>query len=186
MLKTLTKHFLRKISKAAGILLLLALVSSQWNLQTAMAAAIPLLDLKLTGPQTTPAGQPLVGINVSLINSGPASQDARLRLFIILDRANRGMQAGDVKVDVQEGALWVPLPLELIDDAVMGAIGVMGKGHKALHQRGGFAIPANLNKLWPLRITFRLPGMYSLEAAVSPDNGDTHLAQPASITIEAL
>lgn len=182
--ETLTNHIRRIVFLAASIVVVLALLSNDWIVQTARAAP-PELDLKLTGPQTAQAGQPL-GINVQLVNPKNApKQDARLRL-IIHDGADRDLHVGDIKVDVQEGKSWVPVPLEPIDGGAMGAIGAEGKGHKDIHLRGGFAIPAKLNKLLQLRVTFRLPGAYQLVVALSPDNGDTHLAQPSVITVEAL
>jgi len=164
--------------------LLLVLVSSDWGVQTAMAAP-PMLNLKLTGPETAQAGEPFNGINARLVNRGPARQDARLRLFIH-DGTDRNLQSGDFKVDVLEGNSWIPLPLVPLKDGVMGAIGAEGSGHKDIHRCGGFIVPAKWNKLWQLRITFRWPGIYKLVGAVSPDNGRTHLAQPSSITVEAL
>lgn len=167
---------------AIGILLVLSFANSDWVVQTAMATR--LISLKLNGPQTAQAGKPLTGIKVTLVNAGPAAQNARLRLLLI-DEADREMQIDDFKVDVLEGKSWTPVPLEPLDGAAMGAIGPDGSGHQERHRRGGFAIPAKWNKLWQLRITFHLPGVYQLGVALSPDNGETHLAQPASLTVEA-
>ncbi len=195
MPKTLTIHFSRMVPLVVGVFVLVSLVSSDWAVQAATTAR-PVLNLQLTGPQTaqvkqtpqvgltTKVGQPLVGINATLINPGPATQNARLRL-IVHDGFDRDLKAGDIKIDVQEGSSWVSLPLEPIDGGVMGAIGIDGSGHSQRHQSGGFAIPANLNKLWPLRITFLLPGVYQLVMTVSPDNGSTHLATPSVTTLEA-
>jgi hypothetical protein len=178
--------------------------------QTAMAA--PLLNFNLAGPQTSGAqtsgaqttgvqisrpqtsgpqmaqtGVPLSGINVRLVNTGAVRQDARLRILIHPDGADHSdLQVADIKVDVLEGTSWVPVPLKPIDDGVMGAIGAEGSGHKELYRRGGFAIPAKLNRVWQLRITLRLPGIYTMVTAISPDNGNTYLAQPSFITLEAL
>lgn len=181
--KTLTIHMPRILSLAASVLILLVLVSSDWTVQAAMAAR-PALDLTLTGPQTAQAGQPLPGINISLVNPGPATQNARLRLFI-QSEADIDLQIDDIKVAVQEGKSWIAVPLEPLDGGAMGAIGSEGSGHKERHARGGFAIPAKWNKLLQLQVTFRLPGVYKLVVAISPDNGETHLAQPSSITVEA-
>lgn len=184
MPKTLAIHIPKMIPLVVGVFVLVVLVSGDWVIQTAMAAQ-PMLDLKLTGPQITQVDQPLEGINVSLKNPGLDRPNARLRL-IIHDGADRDLRAGDIKIDVREGASWVPLPLYPIDGGVMGAIGAEGGGHKEIHQRGGFAIEAKSNKLLQLRLTFHLPGVYTLVIAVSPDNGNTHLAQPSFITVEAL
>ncbi|MFU8788781.1 MAG: hypothetical protein ACNA7G_07110 [Methylobacter sp.] len=149
------------------------------------ALAAPPLDLKLTGSLKAPVGKPSIEVNVHLINPAAARQDARLRLFIH-DGAERNIQHGDINIEVQEKGSWVAIPLELIDGGIMGAIGNEGTGHKDRHRRGGFTIPNHWNKLWRLRITLGLPGTYSLVAAVSPDNGNVHLAQPAHVTLEAL
>lgn len=67
----------------------------------------------------------------------------------------------------------------------MGAIGAESVAvHRERHKRGGFAIPAGFSRTWQLRVTFGLPGTYSLVVAVSPDNGSRHLAQPAHSVIE--
>jgi hypothetical protein len=191
MPKTLSNYILRMVSPAVAVLVLLVLFSSESVIHTAMAA--PLLNFSLVGPQTigpqmAQTGIPLTGINVHLVNTGTtARQDARLRILIHQDEAvHRDLQADDIQVDVLEGTSWLPVPLKPIDDGVMGAIGAEGSGHKELHHRGGFAIPAKLNRVWQLRITFRLPGLYKMVTTVSPDNGNTHLAQPSSITLETL
>ena len=182
--KTLTIHIPRRVPLFVGVLVLVALVCSDWTVQAATPVR-PVLDLKLAGPQTAQVGQPLIGINVSIINPGPSAQNARLRL-IIHDGTDRDLKADDIKIDVREGTSWVPVPLEPVDGGLMGAIGTEGSGHRERHRRGGFTIPANLNKFWQLRITFSLPGVYQLVGTVSPDNGNTHLTQPSFITLEAL
>jgi len=191
MPKTLTNYIRKSVSLALSVLVLMALMSGEWAVQTAMAA--PLLNFNLVGPQTigpqmAQTGIPLTGINVHLVNTGTtARQDARLRIFIHQDEAvHRDLQADDIQIDVLEGTSWIPVPLKPIDDGVMGAIGTEGSGHKELHHRGGFAIPAKLNRVWQLRITLRLPGVYTMVTTVSPDNGNTHLTQPLNITLEAL
>lgn len=185
MSKTLTSHNPKKPALVVSLCALMALVGGNWAVQAATPVPRRMLDFKLTGSPPAQVGQPLIGINANLINSGPATQNARVRL-IIHDGADRDLKAGDIKIDVREGISWVAVPLEPIDGGVMGAIGAEGSGHREFHQRGGFTIPTKLNKLWQLRITFRLPGVYQLVAAVSPDNGNTHLAQPSVITLEAL
>jgi hypothetical protein len=172
------------IKENLKLVLLLVLVCSGWAVQTAIAAP-PMLNFKLAGPETAQADEPLTGINARLINPGPATRDARLRLFIH-DGTDHALQAGDIKVDVLEGNSWISLPLVPLKDGVMGAIGAEGSGHKDIHSSGGFIIPAKWDKLWQLRITFRWRGIYRLVGAVSPDNGSTHLAKPSSITVEAL
>lgn len=191
MPKTLTNYIRKSVSLALSVLVLMALMSGEWAVQTAMAA--PLLNFNLVGPQTigpqmAQTGIPLTGINVHLVNTGTtARQDARLRILIHQDEAvHRDLQADDIQIDVLEGTSWIPVPLKPIDDGVMGAIGAEGSGHKELHHRGGFAIPAKLNRVWQLRITLRLPGLYTMVTTVSPDNGNTHLTQPLNITLEAL
>jgi hypothetical protein len=162
-----------------------AVSAGDWGIKSAMAKPSLPLTLTVTGPRIATVGEPLDGINVQIINRGLAAPDSRLRLYIV-DEDGRELQAADVKLYVLEGRAWKEAPVEAIDGAVMGAIGAEGKPHKERHKRGGFAIGDKANKNWPLRVTFRLPGRYSLAVAVSPDNGETHLAQPASLSLEAL
>ncbi|WP_432741258.1 hypothetical protein ABXJ76_13640 [Methylobacter sp. G7] len=192
MPKPPVNSILGRLSLSVGVLVLLVLVSRDWGMQAVMAAS-PVLDLKLSGPQQTTgrqivqARQRFTGVNVQLVNAGAAKQDARLRLFIHQDEADHNeIQAGDIKVEVREGASWVSVPVEPIDGGVIAVIGAEGSGHKEIHRRGGFAIPAKLNKTLQLRITFGSPGIYQVVVALSPDNGNTHLAQPSFITLEAL
>lgn len=149
-----------------------------------------MLALQLSAPLTAQAGVPLVGISVSLGNPGTEAPNARLRL-IIHDKDHRAvgghreLSPGNVKVEVREGETWKPVLLGMVEGGVMGAIGTEGgASHRQRHRRGGFAIPAGLSKTWQLRVTFGLPGTYSLVSAVSPDNGSRHLAQPAHSIIE--
>jgi hypothetical protein len=148
-----------------------------------------LLPLQLIAPPTAQAGMPFVGISVSLLNPGDEAPNARLRLIIHDNdhrdaRNQRVLSPDNVKVEVQEGRTWKPVHLGMVEAGVLGAIGTEGlTAHRERHQRGGFAIPAGLNKTWQLRVTFNLPGTYSLVAAVSPDNGSRHLAQPAHTII---
>lgn len=144
------------------------------------------LGLTLTGPQTAPSGYPVEGIDVKLVNQesndAPAS---RLRLFIH-DELDRDLQAGDIAIDILEGGDWLALPLEPIDGGVMAVIGSAGLPHDEYHEKGGFSIDKKTIKEWHFRVTLALEGHYSVVVAVSPDNGSTHLAQPASLELEAL
>lgn len=149
-----------------------------------------MLVLQLTAPPTAQQGMPFVGVSVSLLNPGTEAPNARLRL-IIHDKDHRDaggrreLSPDNVKVEVDEGGSWKPVRLGLVGGGVMGAIGTEGvAAHRERHRRGGFAIPAKLNKTWQLRVTFDLPGTYTLVSAVSPDNGSRHLAQPAHSIIE--
>jgi hypothetical protein len=168
--------------------------SGDQNVRPAMAAppeSYPrMLPLQLIAPPTAQAGIPLVGVSVSLLNPGAEAPNARLRL-IIHDKDHRDaggyreLSPDNVKIEVQEGGAWKPVLLGMVEGGVMGAIGTEGvAAHQERHRRGGFAIPAGLNKTWQLRVTFGLPGTYSLVSAVSPDNGSQHLAQPAHSIIE--
>jgi hypothetical protein len=154
-----------------------------------MAAPL-MLPLQLIAPTTAQAGRPLVGVSVSLLNPGFDAPNARLRL-IIHDKdyrhagGHRELSPDNVKVEVQEEGSWKPVTLGMVGGGVMGAIGTEGvAAHQERHRRGGFAIPAGLNKTWQLRVTFDLPGTYSLVSAVTSDNGSRHLAQPAHSIIE--
>lgn len=153
---------------------------------SASAFADTHLELSITGPESAPSGYPVEGIAVRLVNQdqndAPAS---RLRLFIH-DEQERELQVGDISVDIQEGGEWLPLPLEPIDGGVMAAIGSAGLPHDQYHDKGGFSIDKKTIKEWQLRITLIMAGHYSLVAAVSPDNGSTHLVQPANLELEAL
>lgn len=146
-----------------------------------------LLPLQMSSPTTAQAGVPLEGITVNLQNPGSAAPDSRLRLIIheaSHTAVHQALSPANVKVEVFQGGRWVPVDLGMADESVMGAIGPEGvAAHRNRHGRGGFAIPAGLNKTWQLRVTFSLPGTYSLVTAVSPNNGSTHLAQPAHSTI---
>jgi hypothetical protein len=162
-----------------------AVSTGDWGLRSAMADRKPTLKLTVTGPQTAETGKPLDGINVRLINPGLAAQDSRLRLFIH-DGSDRDLGPNNIKIEVLEGSAWKTVQVEPIDGGVMGAMGAEGKPHDEHHKHGGFVIEKNANKTWRLRVTFGLSGHYSLVVAVSPDNGSTHLAQPTSLSMEAL
>lgn len=149
-----------------------------------------LLPLQLSAPPTAQAGKPIVGVSISLHNPGDTAPSARLRL-IIHDNdygqasAHQELSPANVKVEVLEHGAWIPVVLGEVEGSVMGAIGATGvSAHRERHQRGGFAVPAGMNKTWQLRLTFNIPGTYSLVAAVSPDNGSRHLAQPVHSIIE--
>jgi hypothetical protein len=148
------------------------------------------LPLELSAPATAQTGVPLVGVSVSFSNPGAEAPNARLRLIIhFKDHRDAGghrqLSPDNVKIEVQEGGAWKPVLLGMVGGGVMGAIGSEGgAAHQERHQRGGFAIPAGLNRTWQLRLTFGLPGTYTLVSAVSPDNGSRHLAQPAHSVIE--
>ena len=148
-----------------------------------------LLPLKLNAPGMAQMGIPLVGVSVNLRNPGTSAPNARLRLIIHdKDRGQTGehreLSTDTVKIEVLEGGYWKPVLLSMVDKSVMGTIGFEGvTAHRARQKRGGFAIPAGLKKTWQLRMTFSLPGTYSLVAAVSPDNGSRHLARPAHSVI---
>lgn len=170
-----------------------AAIATAQNLPAKAAPPKPdprMLPLQLIAPPAAQAGVPLVGVSVSLLNPGTEAPNARLRL-IIHDKdhrhagGQRELSPDNVTVEVQEGGAWKPVVLGMVEGGVMGAIGTEGvAAHRERHRRGGFAIPTGLNKTWQLRVTFGLPGTYTLVSAVSPDNGSRHLAQPAYSIIE--
>lgn len=178
-LSRLCRAAMMTITIAAAV----AISAGDGGIKSAQAAGLPLL-LTLKGPQNAQAGKPLRGIIVRLVNPGLSAPASRLRL-LIHDEMDRELAPGDIRIDVREGNVWKEVKVEMIDGGVMGAIGEKGKPHSAFHQRGGFAIAKKAIKVWPLRVAFRLPGRYSLVAAVSPDNGETQLAQPASLNLVA-
>lgn len=139
--------------------------------------------LSLTAPRTGQAGKALNGVNIRLVNLSNRLPDARIRLLIHGDEDHE-VNPDTIKVEVQENGGWKSLPFELIDEGVMAAIGAEGGGHKERHKSGGFAIGSGMNKIWRLRMTFGTPGTYQVVAAVSDDNGRTHLAQPQHTDIE--
>lgn len=139
--------------------------------------------LSLTAPKTGKVGGAINGINIRLVNLANKLPDARLRLLIHSDGSHE-VTPDSIKLEVQESGGWKPLPAELIDEGVMAAIGAEGEGHKERHKSGGFAIDPGLNKVWKLRMTFNTPGTYQVVAAISDDNGRTHLAEPQHTDIE--
>lgn len=158
--------------------------------KTAPRAPYPrMLPLELVAPPAAQAGVPLAGVSVNLSNPGPEAPDARLRLTIHYEDHREGgdhreLTSDNVKIEVQEGESWKPVLLGMVGGGVMGAIGTEGvAAHQERHRRGGFSLPAGSTKTWQLRITFGLPGTYTLVSVVSPDNGSRHLAQPAHSTI---
>jgi hypothetical protein len=164
---------------------MLSLCGNDWVIGSSLADSHPKLGLNATGPNIAGVGQPLVGINVRLTNPGLAAPDSKIRIFIH-DKEDRDLRLDDFKIDVREGDIWKAVPVEAIDGGVMGAIGADGKPHNERHKRGGFSIGDQANKLWHLRLTFRVRGHYSMVFVASPDNGATHLAQPVGLSVEAL
>lgn len=149
-----------------------------------------LLPLQLIAPPSTQVGVPMVGVSVSIQNPGDRAPNARLRLSIReTDHSHVGdhreLTPDNIKVEILENGEWTPVLLSVVAGNVMGVIGPEGAtAHPDRYKRGGFEIPAGLNKTWQLRVTFSSPGTYSLVASVSPDNGSRHLAQPAHSIIE--
>lgn len=182
------------LAATVAALALAGVCGSGFGLPSAMAAPqepyARMLPLKLTAPPTARAGQPTAGISVRLHNPGAEAPDARLRLVIHeadhrSHAGHRELNPSNVRVEVQEGGSWKPVLLGVVDGGVMGAIGSEeAVQHRERHKRGGFAIREGFDKRWPLRVTFDVPGTYTLVVAVSPDNGSRHLAQPAHSTIE--
>ncbi|GAB6141631.1 hypothetical protein JCM14076_23600 [Methylosoma difficile] len=152
--------------------------------QTAWADTPP-LSLTLKGPEIVQSGKPIDTVEVRLVNPGKETADSRLRLFIH-DKDDREIQASDINIDIREKKGWRQLSVEIIDGGVMAAIGEEGDTDNEHHKKGGFPINKNATQVWQIRLTFRLPGQYTLVVAVSPNNGSTHLAKPASMKIEAL
>jgi hypothetical protein len=175
----------RKFTYRLGVTF--AIVSAAVSVsQPTLADTRPRLGLTLTGPKNVPSGYPVEGISVRLINSDSVEVSAsRLRLVIHDDQASE-LRLADIKLDVQEGNEWKPLPLEQVDGGVMAAISSAGLPHSEHHKRGGFPINKKTIKEWRLRATLAQAGHDSLVVAVSPNNGGTHLAQPASLKLEAL
>ncbi len=145
----------------------------------------PPLMLEVSGPVKARAGVPLEGMTVRLANTGLALRDSRLRLFVH-DQQERSVDSGDIKIEVREKNAWKPVLAEPIDEGVMGAIGAEGEAHKEPHKNGGFALGNKANKVLQLRLTFAMPGRYTLVLSVTPDNGETQLAQPVSVDLEVL
>lgn len=149
-----------------------------------------LLPMQLVAPAIAQAGMPLEGISVSMRNPGDEAPNARLRLIIHdkdhrHDGVHQELSPDNVKLEVQEGDSWKPVLLGVVEGGVIGAIGSEGVvAHRERHRRGGFAIPSGMDKTWQLRLTFGVPGTYTLVSAISPNNGSLHLAQPAHTTIE--
>ena len=149
-----------------------------------------LLPLELTAPPTAAAGKSITDVYVSLSNPGDSAPNSRLRLIIHnMDKSRAGgyrdLSPSIVTVEVLENGSWVPVLLSMVEGNLMGAIGAdTGTTHSELYKRGGFEIPAGLSKTWQFRVTFSMPGTYSIVAAVSPDNGSRHVAQPAHSIIQ--
>ncbi len=144
------------------------------------------IGLTVTGPSQAIVGQPLYGINVRVFNRGLEAPDSRLRLIFHAE-GNRALATDDIKIDIKEGNAWRTVQVEAIDkNGLMGVIDESGIPYTERHKHGGFTIGKNTNRVLPMRVTFRLPGRYTLVVAASPDNGQTHIAQPASLSVEAL
>jgi len=146
--------------------------------------ALPPVTLSVTGPVKAKVGEPLEGVTVRLLNTGKALRDSRLRLYAHVGQGHE-LGTDDIKIEVKEGNAWKPVPVEPIDEGVMGAIGVAGEGHKERHESGGFSIGNKASMAWSVRVTFNVPGNYTVVMSVSPDNGSTQLAQPISVNMEA-
>ena len=184
----------RKALTGLTFLALSGVVGNEWALPSAVASpweSYPRkLALELTASPTAQVGWPLLEISVRLHNPGDEAPNARLRIIIHdkyrrQDPGRRELNPDNVKVEVFESGLWKPVLLEAMDGSVMGAIGrESASEHRERHKRGGFAIPARFDRRWPLRVTFSFPGTYTFLVAASPDNGSTHLAEPAHTTIE--
>lgn len=178
---------LRSILRSRTLSLAIVIITTGMmagGLQTSYAGT-PQLHLSLSGPEHVQAGKPMDTIEVRLINSGKEAANSRLRLFIH-DQEDREVQTDDIKIDLLEKKGWRHVSAEVIDGGIMTAIGAAGDKNNENHKKGGFHISKNATQHWQIRLTFRLPGRYTLVAGVSPDNGSTHLAKPASMKIEAL
>ncbi len=144
------------------------------------------ISLTVTGTDQATVGRPLTDINIRVSNRGLDTPESRLHL-IIHAKGHQELKACDIKIEVRKGNVWKAVQFEAIDNGgLMGTIGEQGKPYIEGHKHGGLAMDKKENKLWPLRVTFLIPGRYTLVVAASPDNGQTHLAQPASLSIEAL
>jgi hypothetical protein len=152
--------------------------------QTACAGTPP-LGLSLNASGNVHAGKPMDNVEINLVNPGKEAVDSRLRLFIH-DLEDREVQTNDIKIEIREKQGWRQLSVEVIDGGVMTSIGKEGNKDNENHKKGGFHINKNANQVWQIRLTFRLPGQYTLVVAVSPDNGSSHLAKPANMKIEVL
>lgn len=182
-----------RLCKFFCILALSILSGTDYGLQAA-SVALPKLNLKLMEPQksterlTVIAHQPFA-INVYFPSSKRIRQDAQLRFFIHLGSEvhDFDIEANDIAIEVRkDAASWVLIPAEPIDGGAMSTIDLAEIGHDEKHQHASFAIQNESGVLWQLRITAHKPGVYQLVAAVSPDNGNTHLAEPSFITVEVL
>lgn len=182
-----------RLCKFFCILAMSIVSGNDYGLQAA-SVALPKLNLKLMEPQK-PAGRLAVithqpfAINVHFPSREKIRQDAQLRFFIQLESEvhDFGIEASDIAIEVRkDAASWVSIPVEPIDGSAMSIVDLAEVGHDEKHRHASFAIQNESGVLWQLRITARKPGVYQLVAAVSPDNGDTHLAEPSFITVEVL
>lgn len=149
-----------------------------------------LLPLRLQLPSIANVGMPIEGVSVNLRNPGGSAPNARLRL-LIHDSVHRkfgtasALSPKNVKLELFERGVWKPVELGVVEGGLMGAIGREGlKEHRERYHRGGFSIPRGLDKTWQLRLTIDLAGSYTLVAAVSPDNGSRHIANPVHAVID--
>lgn len=201
-IRTSLIYHARRMGIVAAALVSLGATESDWSVNSAVAAP-PLTYPRLLPLQVGAPSQELVGqarafkarrtgsvITVRLTNPGAEAPDSRLRV-IIHDKDHRhgpdshDLSPNNVKVEVQEGGSWKSVLLEMVDGGVLGAIGTEGVAtHRERHKRGGFPIPAGFDKTWLIRVTFDMPGTYSVVVAVSPDNGSRHIAQPVHHIIE--
>ncbi len=172
------------------------LATGDWGVRSALAktqtasqkdsgenASLP-VTLSVTGPDKAIVGEPLQGITVRLLNTGLALRDSRLRMTIHDDQGH-DYAPDDIKIEVKEGNAWKPVPVVTIDEGAIAAIGAAGDAHTEIHQSGGFAIGDNAKMAWQLRVTFNVPGNYVMVLSVTPDNGQTQLAQPLIVNLEA-
>lgn len=148
-------------------------------------AAAPESALALRGPTRAQSGQPLMGVSAMITNPGAALPPSRLRLYV---HGEGDSSTFDVRIDVQDRGEWNAVSLEAIDGGVFGAVGELAspgnRGHRERHAPGGFDVPTKATHVLNLRFTFDKPGTYVVVAALSPDNGATHLVTPTSMTIE--
>ncbi len=177
-------HPALRLHRLSLIVAMMTLAIIAVSIQNACAGKPP-LSLTLNGAEQVQIGKSTDNIEVRLVNPGKAAADSRLRVFIH-DQQDRDIQTNDIKIELLDKAGWRPLSVEAIDGGVMVAIGAAGDKHHENHKKGGFGISSKATQVWQIRLTLRLMGQYTLVVAVSPDNGATHLAKPASMKIEAL
>ncbi|MEQ1558979.1 MAG: hypothetical protein ABL933_08615 [Methyloglobulus sp.] len=171
------------LSLGAGSMV--ALAGNDMQIKPTLVDSKPILRLNVFGPTVGKVGKPIGTIKVALINPSMAMPNSRLRIFVH-GQEDSEVRLQDINIEVKEKGIWKRIQVEPIDGGVLGAIGEEGTTHKERHKHGGFSIHDRTLKLWNLRVTFRLSGHYSMIFAVSPDNGQTQLAKPVSLSLEAL